>query len=128
VTTDSFDPPGAAVGIQWADYNGSLLLFDVLSVEKDINTRFSPPPTDAVKVSIHVLDGPGEGDGIFETLVFPKVLKAQLAGKVGHRVLGRLGQGAAVSGQSAPWKLEEASHEDAALARAWIAKNDKPPF
>jgi hypothetical protein len=126
VTTDQFDSPGAAVGIQWADYKGSLLLFNVLSVEKDITTRFGI--SDAVKVAINVLDGPGEGDGIFETLVFPKVLKAQLAGKVGGRVLGRLGQGAAVSGQSAPWKLDDPTEADKQTARAWIAKNDKPPF
>lgn len=124
--SDGFDSPAAAIGIQWRDYLGSLLLFDVKSIEKDVNT--SVGISDAVKVGINVLDGPGEGDGIAETLVFPLVLKSQLAGRVGGRVLGRLGQGAASPGRTAPWKLNDPTEEDKTLARAWIAKNDKPPF
>ena len=124
--SDDFSSPGTAVGIQWEDYKGALLLFTVKGVETEIPTRYGD--SDAVRVAINVLDGANEGDGFADTLVFPKVLQAQLRGSVGGRVLGRLSQGEKKSGQNAPWKLEDPTEADKTLARAWIAKNDKPPF
>jgi hypothetical protein len=124
--TDSFDPPGSASKINWKDYLGSLLLIDVVKVEHDVPTRYGA--TDAVRVAIHVLHGPNEGDGLMDALVFPRVLQSQLRGKIGGRVLGRLAQGAAKNDMDPPWKLDDPTEEDKTLARAWIAKNDKPPF
>jgi hypothetical protein len=124
--TDSFDPPGSASKIVWKDYLGSLLLIEVQKIEEKVPTRYGD--TDAVRAAIHVLAGPNEGDGLMDALVFPRVLQSQLRGKVGGRVLGRLGQGAAKTGQDAPWKLDDPTEADKQTARAWIAKNDKPPF
>lgn len=124
--SDSFSGPGSALGIQWADYKGALLLFTVKEIETGISTQFGT--SDAVRVSINVLDGSNEGDGFADVLVFPKVLQGQLRGSVGGRVLGRLGQGEKKSGQNAPWKLEDPTEDDKTLARKWIAENDKPPF
>ena len=128
MSSDQFDSPGSAVGIQWADYNGALLLFDVKDYEKDRDTRFGV--SDAVRVAIDVLDGPNKGDGFADTLVFPKILQAQLRGSIGKKVLGRLGQGEQKSGQTAPWKLEDPTAEDRNIARQHLAPTapDKPPF
>jgi len=43
-------------------------------------------------------------------------------------VLGRLGQGEAKKGQSAPWMLSEATEADKVIGRNYIAKNSEAPF
>lgn len=101
-------PPGA--GIKWDDLNGRLLLIEPTAVKTDIKTSFGD--ADAVVADIAVLDGDPKGDTYPEALVFPKVLQGQLKSKLGDKVLGRLGQGTAKPGQSAPWLLEEASPAD----------------
>ena len=121
----SFAAPAApSGGIQLKDHLGALLLIDVLSVETGISTSFGE--SDAVKANVHVIDGPGAGDSHDDTLLFPRVLQSQLKRSVGQKVLGRLGQGQAKPGQSAPWLLNEASSEDIAKAEAWVAQNTQP--
>ena len=61
-----------------------------------------------------------------DTLVFPKLLQSQLRSQIGKKVLGRLGQGSAKPGQSAPWLLNEASADDIAKAEAWVRANPAP--
>ncbi|KQP24315.1 hypothetical protein [Aeromicrobium sp. Leaf272] len=62
------------------------------------------------------------------------MLQSQLRGSVGQKVLGRLGQGNAKPGQSAPWLLNEATADDVAKAEQWVAQyaptvtTAKPPF
>ncbi len=128
--SDEFSSPAAATGIQWASYEGRLLLFTVNAVESDINTRFGN--SDAVRATVDVLDGPDEGEGYADTLVFPKVLQAQLRPSVGGRVLGRLTKGNAKPGQNPAWRLDDPTEDDKAVARKFIAehynKPDKPPF
>lgn len=117
-------PSAPGGGITWADHKGALLLVEPLSIETGIQTVHGP--SDAVKVNIHVIDGTGAGQSFEDTLVFPKLLQSQLRGQIGSKVLGRLGQGAAKPGQSAPWLLQEASAEDIAKAEQWVAQNSKP--
>jgi hypothetical protein len=126
-------PASPSGGITWADHKGALLVVEPVSLEPGIQTAFGV--SDAVKANVHVVDGPGAGASYDETLVFPKLLASQLKSQVGQRVLGRLGQGQAKSGQSAPWLLEAATAEDIAKAEAWIAQQTKstlasaaPPF
>lgn len=114
-------PAAPGEGIQWADHKGALLLIEVLGIEHAMKTRFGE--SDAVSVNITVLDGPGKDAHYDTALVFPKLLQSQLKGQVGAKVLGRLGQGAAKSGQSAPWLLEEASAADTSLAEQWVRNN-----
>ena len=72
---------------------------------------------------------PVEGtDGV---LVFPRVLQSQLKPKVGQMVLGRLGQGTAKPGQSAPWMLTEPTDADRTVGLAHLNKakaNADAPF
>lgn len=111
-------PPSG--GITWADHKGKLLIIEPLSVEAGIQTSFGA--ADAVKANIHVLTGPAESEDYPDALVFPKLLASQLKGQIGNKVVGRLGQGVAKPGQSAPWLLEEATADDIEKAQAWLSK------
>ena len=130
MTADPFtDPAAAGAGIEWKDHKGALLLFTVSGVEPEIKTAYGT--SDAVRVDVVVLDGDGAGTEYPDALVFPKVLQSQLRSRVGHKVLGRLGQGVAKSGQSAPWQLEAATDADKAKAKQYLAgqvSSAEPPF
>lgn len=111
-------------GIKFDEYKGSLLIIEPLSVEVGIQTAFGT--ADAVKANVHALTGPTESDDYDETLIFPKVLAGQLKSNIGKRVVGRLGQGTAKPGQSAPWVLEPATAEDLTKAQAWLEARKQP--
>lgn len=123
-------PPSG--GITWADHKGALLIIEPQSFEVGIQTSFGT--ADAVKADVYVLNGPDDADEYRETLVFPKLLASQLKNQIGNKVVGRLSQGSAKPGQSAPWLLEEATPEDIEKARAFIEKakptvtTATPPF
>jgi hypothetical protein len=111
-------PPSG--GIKWDDLKGKLLVIEPLSLEQGIQTAYGV--ADAVKANVHALTGPDQAEDYPETLVFPKLLASQLKGQIGNKVVGRLGQGQAKSGQSAPWLLEEASADDLTKAKEWLDK------
>lgn len=111
-------PPSG--GITWADHKGSLLIIEPISFETGINTSFGS--ADAVKAHVTVLTGPDEAEEYPEALVFPKLLASQLRGSIGKKVVGRLNQGQAKPGQSAPWLLDEATADDLEKAKAYLAK------
>ena len=115
-------PPSG--GITWADHKGALLVIEPLSFEAGIGTAFGV--ADAVKANVHVLTAEGGSEDYEETLVFPKLLASQLKSQIGNKVVGRLSQGQAKPGQSAPWLLEAATEEDLAKARAWLASRAVP--
>lgn len=125
MSTDPFAAPATANGIKWADVKGSLLLVEVRGLETDIDTTFGK--SDAVRADITVLDGPGRGDSYPDCLVFPKGLQSQLRPRVGQKVLGRLGQGIAKSGQSAPWLLSEATDAEKQIGIAYLANGFSAP-
>lgn len=113
-------PPSG--GIQWADHKGSLIVAEPLSFETGINTAFGT--ADAVKANVYVITGPGESDDYPEALVFPKLLASQMKSNIGNKVVGRVGQGAAKPGQSAPWMLEAATEDDLTKAKEWLASRN----
>jgi hypothetical protein len=128
-SNDPFGAPSSASGITWADLKGALLLFTVRGIEAEINTVHGP--SSAVRSDVVVLDDKGTaptGESFGDTLVFPKVLQSQIKGSVGGMVLGRLGQGEAKKGQSAPWMLSEATEADKAIGREHLAKANPAPF
>lgn len=124
--SDQFSGPSSADGVQWKDYLGSLLLFKVRGFEPSVNTVHGE--TSAVQADVIVLDGDNADAVITDTLVFPKVLQNQIKGNIGGMVLGRLGQGEAKKGQSAPWKLADATEADKTVARAYLDKASPTPF
>jgi len=111
-------PPSG--GITWADHKGALLIIEPTGFEEGISTTFGL--ADAVKADVYVLTGPDTAEEFPSALVFPKLLASQLKNQIGNKVVGRLGQGAAKPGQSAPWLLEEATPEDIEKAKAFIEK------
>lgn len=112
-------PPGD--GIKWDDLNGSLLLIEPKGVQAGIQTVYGT--ADAVQADVVVLDGPKTGETYVDTLVFPKVMQGQLKAQIGAKVLGRLGQGQAKTGQSPPWLLSEATPQDQQIGRTWLTQN-----
>jgi|SRR5690606_863151 len=117
-------PSAPSGGISWNDHKGALLIFDVKSIETGIQTSFGE--ADAVSVDIDVVDGPGAPAEYADSLVFPKLLQSQLKKNVGQKVLGRLSQGQAKPGQSAPWTLEAASAEDVTKAEQYMRSKATP--
>lgn len=112
-----FASPGSTSGIDWNASKGHLLLVTPLSVEEKVNTSLGEK--DAIRADIVDLD---TGEEFTDTLVFPRVLQGQLRTRIGQKVLGRLGQGVAKPGQSAPWLLQDFGPEDGKKAEAYIAK------
>lgn len=109
-------PPGQ--GINWQELNGCLLLIEPIAFETGIKTVYDE--SDAVRANVYVLDGPKAGDEYENTLIFPKLLVAQTRPRVGEKVLGRLGQGAAKPGQSPPWLLQDATEQDQQVGVRWL--------
>lgn len=124
--SDAFAAPSSASGITWAGLKGSLLLFKVHGIENGIKTVHGE--AQAARADVIVLDG-ADADTVYtDTLVFPKVLISQVKPSVGSMVLGRLGQGKAKPGQSAPWTLAEATEADKVLAREYLSRTAPTPF
>lgn len=117
-------------GIDFKEHKGSLLIVEVLGVEAHVPTVHTKPgeQSPAVRANVHVITGPGESEDYEDTLVFPKVLQGQLKSKVGQKVVGRLNQGIAKPGQSAPWLIDPATEDDLAKAREWIAGRNSASF
>lgn len=123
-----FNKPAAAEGIKWAQLKGALLIIEPVSVETGVKTVHGD--TDAVKATVSVIDGPLAGTVYADTLIFPRVLQSAVRGSLGGMVLGRLGQGNAKPGQSAPWTLEDATGNaaDVKAAEDFLAANASTPF
>lgn len=121
-------PSAPSGGLDFKALHGSLLLIDVLAVEEHVPTVHTKPgeKSPAVRANVTVLDGDQANQTFDDTLIFPKILQSQVRAKVGEKVLGRLGQGTAKPGQSAPWQLDPATEPDVAKAEAWVAANSKP--
>lgn len=119
--TDPFASPGSTSGVDYKELNGRLLLIQPRALEDGIHTSLGTK--EAIRADIVVLDGPTAGTEHTDTLVFPRVLIGQLRSRIGQKVLGRLGQGAAKPGQSAPWILQEATDADKQVGLAWLSKN-----
>lgn len=113
--TEQFATPSTPSGLDLKELNGSLLLIEVLGVEQEIPTVHGN--SSAIRANVTPLDGASAGVENDDVLVFPRVLQSQLRGKVGQKVLGRLGQGVAKPGQTAPWTLAAATPEDVQKAQ-----------
>lgn len=108
-------PSAPSGGITWADHNGHLLLIEPESFESGFKTSFGD--ADVVKATITDIDS---GDVYDDGLIFPKLLVSQTKSQLGAKVLGRLGQGQAKPGQSAPWLLNEANEADITKAEEFV--------
>lgn len=125
--SNPFAAPAASSGIQWDDHKGRLLLIEPKDFEKGVATSFGEK--DAVRADVTVIDSPSEPEEYPDALIFPGVLISQTRSLVGQKVLGRLGQGVAKSGQKPPWRLEEATDDDIQIGTRYLEQR-KPanPF
>lgn len=114
--------PGTGDKLDLKALNGALLYVTVAEHVRDIETSFGP--ANAIRASVAVLDGEHKGEVHDDVLIFPRVLQSQLAAAVGAAdpaVVGRLGQGTAKPGKSAPWLLAEPTPDDLATAAKYEA-------
>ena len=128
MSNDPFDTPAKGGDrLPLDELLGSLLLFEVHSVEHGIQTAYGE--SDAVKCDVAALDGDHKAQRWDGTLIFPRVLQGQLSPRVGGMVLGRLAQGTAKPGQSAPWTLDDPTDADREVGRKYLAhvEASKPP-
>lgn len=117
--TEQFANPAApGESVDWQGLSGSLLLIEPTELVQGINTVHGV--SNAVRANVTVIDGPQAGQRNEDALIFPKVLQSQVRGKIGQKVLGRLGQGVAKPGMSAPWMLHPATPDDIARANASV--------
>ena len=119
-------PAPATGGVDLKELLGALLIIEPLSVEEGIQTSYGP--TSAVRADIHVVDGAQAGEKHEDALVFPKILQSQLKSRLGQKVLGRLGQGVAKPGQSAPWVIQEPTEADVTAGTEYLNRQQSSQF
>ena len=118
----TYADPSTPPGVDLKSLLGSLLLITVhehLTGEKAVTTSFGP--AEPIRADVAVLDGPNKGEVSADALIFPRMLIGQLRPNVWRKVLGRLGQGPAKPGQSAPWILLPSTDDDKATATKYEA-------
>lgn len=118
MSDNPFRSPASSSGIVWEEHKGRLLLIEPEAVESDIPTSFGDK--DAVRAHITVIDAPDQPEIYVSALIFPGVLVSQTRPLIGEKVLGRLGQGVAKSGQKPPWRLDDATDDDISTGMRYL--------
>ena len=106
-------PSSSTESVKVADLAGALLIIEPIEYKVGIQTVHGE--TDAIEVNLVDLDN---GKTYNNVLFFNVALKNALKAKVGQKVLARIGQGVAKPGKSAPWILNDATGDAAAVAKA----------
>lgn len=125
-----FDSPSiGGETLKPADVQGHLLIVRPVSHEQNITTGFGVK--DAVRVNVVDLDGTDPdtnqpGHVVIGALWFSGLLVGSLKNDLGKTLLGRMNQGVAKPGQSAPWKFDSAVDDQAAVQRASAWMNAHP--
>jgi len=108
-------PSSGSDSVKPADLLGHLLLVTPLEFKESITTAFGE--SSAIAVDLVDLDTTEEFNDV---LFFGRGLIANLKSNIGAQVLGRMAQGIARPGQSAPWVLEAATDADTQKAIAYV--------
>jgi hypothetical protein len=106
-------PSSSTESVKVADLAGALLIIEPIEYKVGIQTVHGE--TDAIEVNLVDLDSNKTYNNV---LFFNVALKNALKAKVGQKVLARIGQGIAKPGKSAPWILNDATNDAAAVAKA----------
>ena len=106
-------PSSSTESVKVADLAGFLLIIEPIEYKVGIQTVHGE--TDAIEVNLVDLDNNKTYNNV---LFFNVALKNALKAKVGQKVLARIGQGIAKPGKSAPWILNDATGDAAAVAKA----------
>lgn len=125
-------PAAPSAGIQWKDFNGALFVIEPLEAIDSIKTAFDKPgeTSTAVRANVHRITGAETSEDYLDTLIFPKILQSQVKKYIGtgDSAYGRLVQGQAKPGQSAPWMLDDPTAEDLEKVVAWDNARRKTGF
>lgn len=119
MTTYEVPATGSAEKLPLKELLGALLRIEVLEALNDVQTSFGS--ANPIRANVAVLDGDLKAEEYPDALIFPRVLAGQLRPSVGKVVLGRLGQGAAQPGKSAPWTLGAPTDADIGTAKKYDA-------
>jgi hypothetical protein len=106
-------PAAASAGPKPADLQGQLVIFKPIEYRSGIDTVNGP--ADAISCDIINLDTNEEHSDV---LFFNIAIRNALRPLIGQRVLGRIQQGVAKPGKTAPWIIADASTDAAAVAKA----------
>jgi hypothetical protein len=106
-------PAAASTGPKPADLQGQLLIFKPIEYRSGIETVNGP--ADAISCDVINLD---TGEAHSDVLFFNIAIRNALRPLIGQRVLGRIQQGVAKPGKTAPWIIADASQDAAAIAKA----------
>ena len=106
-------PAAASAGPKPADLQGQLLIFKPIEYRSGIETVNGP--ADAISCDVINLDTNQEYSDV---LFFNIAIRNALRPLIGQRVLGRIQQGVAKPGKTAPWIIVDASADQAAIAKA----------
>jgi hypothetical protein len=106
-------PAAASSGPKPADLQGQLVIFKPIEYRSGIETVNGP--ADAISCDIINLDTNEEHSDV---LFFNIAIRNALRPLIGQRVLGRIQQGVAKPGKTAPWIIVDASADAAAIAKA----------
>lgn len=106
-------PSNANENVKVADLANHLLIIDPVEYKTGIPTVHGE--AEAIEVNVIDLD---TGKQHSSLLWFNVALRNSLKGKIGQRVLAKIGQGTAKPGKSAPWILIDATSDATALAKA----------
>lgn len=109
------------------DYQGKLCLFENIGQPGERKTDYGMSP--CIDADVTVIDADG-GPAVFTR---SSVFGAALVGTLGRAtpgkpLLGRIGQGQAKAGQSAPWILNDYTDADAALAGQYLTQRSTGQF
>lgn len=106
-------PVASSVGPKPADLQGQLLIFKPIEYRTAIETVNGP--ADAISCDIVNLDTNTEHTDV---LFFNIAIRNALRPLIGQKVIGRIAQGVAKPGKSAPWIIADASKDAADVAKA----------
>lgn len=116
----AWEDPSESDYFKIKEHVGALVLIAVNGFEPNISTAMGVGQ--AIRGEVAIVDGPDTGKRYPDALIFNKKLIPQLRNSIGSTILGRIAQGQANPGQSAPFILEKAGHGDAEKATAFVTK------
>lgn len=112
-----------------ADNLDRLLFFSVVDYRTDYKGYDDgDPDRDGVEVLVTVLDGPDAGTEYLQSTIHQGQLVKTLKGKKGSRLLGVLTKGEKKGKFQAPYIITRANEEQRAVADAYLAASQEPPF
>lgn len=122
MSTDPFNSPASGGSFNNNDHLEELLLITPTEYVKEMKTTAGV--TDAIRATVVTIneDDPAMSTVFDDALLFGKVLNGQTRPFIGKGlVLGRLTKGEAQPGKNAPWVLADATDDEKAKARTYLA-------